>query len=279
MTGREAYNRIKQQLTKAGIEDAGFEADILLRHVTGKGRLELETVSARAWQQLEGLAQKRVTRCPLQYLLGSWPFLGLEVLVGPGVLIPRPETEEVCLAALETLKGKDDPTVLDLCSGTGALALGIQSGVPTADVKAVEWDDSAFRWLKKNIEACAVDNARRPLGIQADALVYHEKCAAESLDLVISNPPYVTAAEYGTLGPELAFEPRQALVAEENGLLFYRVIAEKYRRALKPGGWLVFEIGAEQGAAVGDILERNDYRNVAVRLDMAGHNRIAMGQK
>lgn len=273
------YRELRAQLNEAGVEDAGFETETLFRHVTGHSRFERDTVPPRQAQALRALARQRTERVPLQYLLGRWPFLGLELEVGPGVLVPRPETEQVCLAAVERLSGMSAPVVVDLCAGTGALALGLQWRLPQAVVTAVELDTAAMPYLLRNIEAFAAAHPRAPHPVQADVFTYHGRLAPALLDLIVSNPPYVSEAEYATLAPELFHEPRQALVPGADALAFYRAIAVNYAAALKPGGHLVFEIGATQGSAVTDILRESGYLGVEIRPDYAGHPRIALAHK
>lgn len=281
MKPREAYNTLYEQLSKAGVEDAGFEADVLIKQVCGRHRLELEAVAEAQWARLAELGAKRAARQPLQYLLGSWPFLGLELQLGPGVLCPRPETEDLCLRAAEGFPQNAAPAVLDLCAGSGAIALGLQSLLPGAVVTAVELDPAAFGWLEKNTAAykAAHPGANCPRALLADALDHHRQLADGSLDLLCSNPPYVTEAEYQKLEPEVLAEPKQALVpkgGEADGLLFYRRIANDYRPKLRPGGRLLFEIGAAQGPAVGEILRATGYGGVDILPDRYGRPRIAL---
>ncbi|MDL2325133.1 peptide chain release factor N(5)-glutamine methyltransferase [Ruminococcaceae bacterium OttesenSCG-928-A16] len=272
-----AYRQTKAVLQQAGIENAAFEADQLFAFVAGNSRFIITNVTEEQAHQLLALAQKRATRYPLQYLLGSWGFMGLELTVGPGVLVPRPETEEVCEAALAQIAIIKAPVILDLCAGSGALALGLQSRKPAANVMAVELDDAAFGYLQRNCAKFKTSWPRVPLAMQADVLTYYNKVAPQSCHLIVSNPPYVTSAEYADLAPELYFEPRIALEEPADGLLFYKCIAKEYKKALKPGGSLVFEIGAGQGAAVQEILQKSGYQGVVVQKDLAGNDRIAMG--
>lgn len=274
----DAVRKVKNLLAEAGIDDAAFEAAQLFEHVAGESRFLAADLTNEQWQRLQMLAQKRAQRYPLQYLLGSWAFMGLELEVGPGVLIPRPETEEVCEAALGVLRAKMAPAVLDLCAGTGALALGIQKNLPQATVTAVELQEAAFDFLRRNCGRYAGEWERVPQAVCADALEYYKTLPPAGLDLIVSNPPYVTEKEYKALAPELYFEPQTALVAPEDGLLFYRRIADAYKPALKPGGALVFEIGAGQGEAVEGILFANGYTAVEVRRDAAGNPRIALAK-
>lgn len=275
MRAQDAYLQIRDMLRQAGVEDAGFDASTLFAHAAGRPRFFVDELDDAQWQVLLALAQRRAKREPLQYILGRWPFLDLELAVGPGVLAPRPETEEVCLAAAELVRvaGLEQPDILDLCSGTGALALGLQSLLPGARATAVELHPDAFGYLQQNTAGTGVRVVR------ADALTYYKELAPESLDLLISNPPYVTEAEYETLAPEVHAEPRTALVAGEEGLAFYRAFARDYRAVVRPGGHLVFEIGAGQGRALQRILEENGWGAVEIRPDTAGRDRMALAEK
>lgn len=289
MRARDAYRCVKEQLSKAGVDDAGFDAEALLQHTTDLDRFSLDEVGEQELAALQSLAKRRAAREPLQYLLGRWPFLDLELAVGPGVLIPRPETEEVCLAAAGLFAPDAAPAVLDLCAGTGALALGLQSLLPAAAVFAVEKEPEAFGYLDKNLREYEAKGSRTPQAVQGDVLApgmvqaLKNKVSAASgvsgFDLIVSNPPYVTEVEYAALEPELRFEPRAALVAEEDGLAFYRVIARDYLAGLQPGGWMVFETGSSQGKPVARLLERHGYTSIEVRQDMAGQDRIVLGQR
>lgn len=273
MKPAQAYRQLLEILSKAGIDDAGLEAGIILEHVAGGNRFSLDAITAGQYAQMVQMAQKRATRYPLQYILGVWPFMDMPLQVGPGVLVPRPETETVCLCAAQRVKDIANPVFLDLCAGSGAIALGLCQLLPTATGTAVELYGEAFGWLQKNVGLAP----KRVTALQANVLQYAGQVPPKSLYLIVSNPPYVTPQEYANLEAELYHEPKQALVAEEDGLLFYKAIARQYKQALKPGGWLVFEIGAGQGEAVQAILEQNGYNQVAVQQDLAGLDRVALG--
>ncbi|MFV0413985.1 MAG: peptide chain release factor N(5)-glutamine methyltransferase [Oscillospiraceae bacterium] len=275
----EGVRELKEILSKAGIDDAGFEVGLLVKHVTGKSRFDTEEFSLQEWNLLQSLVARRATRYPLQYLVQTWPFMELELAVGPGVLIPRPETETVCLAAIKEIRALFAPAVLDLCAGTGALALGIARHVPGAVVTAVEFSKEAFFYLQKNIAAYVKTAKNPPVAVLADAIGYQRQLLPESLDLVVSNPPYVTEEEYAALAPELYHEPRLALVAGEEGLYFYRQLAGLYKDSLKPGGRIVFETGDRQAAAVEKILMQAGYIAIGRLPDMAGKDRVVKAQK
>lgn len=275
MLANELYRHTRTQLAQAGIEDAAFEAELLLHHFTGYHRFDRTEVPPQTQQALAQAVQSRCHHEPLQYVLGSWPFLGLQLQVGPGVLIPRPETEEVCLYGIAMLQGMATPTVLDLCTGSGALALGVQAAIPHAAVTAVDISSNALYYCKKNIAAFAQHHSKAPRLVHANALHFQSHIADASLNLIISNPPYVTEAEYTQVAPELYFEPRMALVAPDNGLAFYKAIAANYFNKLCIGGALVFEIGAAQAEPVLKILQENGYKDCRVQNDINGQPRIA----
>ena len=258
-------------LEQAGVEDAAFDARELCRLCCKADPLLAPDfpVPEAAQQRLAQLCARRARHEPLQYLLGEWDFLDFTVEVGPGVLIPRADTECVAQTAVAALKRaaarpgrEDEPAGLDLCAGTGVLAIALARGVPAARVTAVEKSGEAFSFLQRNCAALAP----RVAAVQADVFGYENTLAPHSVDVIVSNPPYVTAQEYEALAPELRFEPREALVAPQQGLCFYRHIAPAYFPALKSGGALVFEIGA-------------GHAGISVRRDAAGLPRCVYAEK
>ena len=197
--------------------------------------------------------------------------------VGPGVLCPRADTEVVAEAAAELLRGVPHPKVLDLCAGTGCLGLGVKRFCPKADVTCVEKSPEAFRYLKKNAASALKQGTAR--AVEGDLFTYWQGLPEGELDLIVSNPPYLTAAEMGQLQPEVAQEPAMALAAGEDGLVFYRALAEHYQRALRPGGALALEIGWQQREAVTALLEANGWVGIACRKDYGGNDRAVTARK
>lgn len=167
------------------------------------------------------------------------------------------------------------PAALDLCAGTGVLAIAMARSVPAAQVAAVEKSGAAFRYLQHNCAALAP----RTVAVQADVFGYENVLAPQSVDVIVSNPPYVTAQEYEALAPELFFEPREALVAQQEGLCFYHHIAPAYFHALKSGGALVFETGSGQAQHVAALCTAAGYTGVSVRCDAAGLPRCVYAEK
>lgn len=278
VTARQAWKEAAARLAGCGVEDAALDAARLLVHAGGPdARLwPDEPLTQAVRRAFDGYVARRAAREPLQYILGSWDFMDLTLAVGPGVLIPRPDTELAAQLAIDAARraAACHPgravRAADLCAGTGALGLALARHVPGARVTAVELSGAAFAYLEKNNAACG-----GPLVlVQADALAW---CPPEPLDVVVSNPPYVTAAEYDALAPELYAEPRLALVpagGEEDGLLFYRALARNAPALLAPGGELVAEIGDTQGPAVTALMAAAGLVRVCLHRDLSGHPRV-----
>lgn len=223
---------------------------------------------------LAELAAQRMQRVPLQYLAGEWDFLGLTFKVGPGVLCPRADSEVVCETAIELLQqmGKPEPRVLDLCAGTGCLGIGIRHFVPGASVTCVEKARRRCNTCKPTYMA-PVCRQRQRMCCNTGELM------PQSVQLIISNPPYLTGAEMQALMPETAHEPAMALDGGTDGLDFYRAIAAYYRDIVCPGGWLVFEIGCAQRADVMEICRQNGWQQVQARKDYGGNDRVVYAQR
>ena len=278
MQPREALREVEARLTAAGCPDADFDAGELFRLVTGQdARLADMSLTAEQAAKLEALTARRATREPLQYLCGSWPFLDFELAVGPGVLCPRADTEVVAEAAAQMLAGVQAPKVLDLCAGTGCLGLGVKRFCPEADVTCVEKSPEAFRYLKKNAVSALKQGTAR--AVEGDLFHYWKGLPEGKLDLIVSNPPYLTAAEMQQLQPEVAREPAMALEAGEDGLVFYRALAEHYQNALRPGGALALEIGWQQREAVTALLAANGWVDIACRKDYGGNDRCILARR
>ena len=276
MTIFNAYNDIKKQLKNAGIEDNIFEAKQIIKHITGYSNEQIlsgyqNELSGFQEINLQVIMKQRLNRYPLQYILGKWDFYGRPYKVGPGVLIPRPDTEtviEVCLDIIDKEKPSD---VLDLCAGTGCIGITIACKRKNSNVTLVEKYEEAARYIKENIKN-ADGNAYVLIGD-----VFESIGADKKYDLIVSNPPYINEKDMGNLQPEVKFEPPTALYGGEDGLMFYRAIASNYRDSLKSGGSLVFEIGYDQGEAVKDILLALGFKNVKIKKDYSENDRVVFG--
>lgn len=274
MTIFAAYQNAKKELEKAGIEDYGFEARQIIRHVTGLSNAD---IMAKYNEQLSPLQQtvyndvisRRKNHYPLQYLLGCWSFYGLEFFVGEGVLTPRADTETAVDVALDFLKDKQGARVLDLCSGSGCIAIAVAAN-SGAKVDAVEKYDEAFAYLEKNIKKNNADVT----ALKEDIFDFKPD---KKYDLIVSNPPYIAADEMDEIDTETSFEPDTALYGGEDGLMFYRFIAEYYKDYIKEGGQIVFEVGFTQAVQVTEILKQNGYTDISIKEDLNGVQRVVYG--
>ena len=210
----------------------------------------------------------------MQYILGEWEFYGLPVKVGEGVLIPRQDTETL----VETVIRKnrtESPVIIDLCSGSGCIALALERELKASEVYAVEKSESAADYLRRNI-ALNSSNVKLTAG---DCL---ENALIESLpkaDIIVCNPPYLTAQDMKELQREVTFEPESALFGGEDGLIFYRSIAARWKASLRPGGWLICEFGMGQHTDIENILASEGFVNIQLKRDAAGIIRAAQAQK
>ena len=268
-----AFQKLCAKLTAAGVPDARFDAAELYHFATGRDPRLDDGPSAAEAARLSALAERRAAREPLQYILGEWDFMDFTLKVGPGVLCPRADSEIVCESALALLQGRERPVVYDLCAGTGCLGLGIMRHSPGALVTCVEKSPEAWHYLTANTAQTGVRT------VQADVFTYYKTLPAEGADLIISNPPYLTGAEMRALMPETAQEPAMALDGGADGLDFYRLLTEKYRDAVRPGGWLVLEIGYAQGPAVLALGAACGWVNTSCRKDYGGNDRAVLLQK
>ena len=279
MDPRLAAGMVAGMLQASGCPDPDFDAVELTRLVTGQDpRLSETPLTEEQAARLARLAALRFERRPLQYIEGKWGFLDFEVQVGEGVLIPRQDSEAICLKAIDLLKGQAAPAVLDLCAGSGCLGLAVKSRCPAARVTAVEKSAEALPWLQKNAAEAlpGFDTAHPALNVQqGDVFQWNKGQAEGQFDLILANPPYLTAEEMRTLQPEVEFEPAMALDGGEDGLDFYRHIAKAYRPLTKPGGWLVMEFGWQQWEPVKALLEAAGWQDVQRILDAEGRDRGA----
>lgn len=275
-TNREIWVGGAEKLAAAGIDSARLDARVLLAHVMDLRTGELLTAKDPSPEQIaryDELLERRVAREPTAYITGEREFWSLPFAVGPGVLIPRPETETLLEEAMRLLPDREAKLeVLDLGTGSGCLLIAFLKDYSNARGVGVDRSAEALSWARANGEALGV----------ADRVAWCEggwPAGEGTYDLVLSNPPYLTLAEASELAPEIArYEPASALLAGADGLNAYRSLAPLIPRYLKPGGRAVLEIGAGQVDAVSQILVSQGLEIIAVRPDLAGVPRsIAVG--
>lgn len=269
---RDTYTKLREILAQADIESPEYESRLIIENVTGMGRA---SQIANAEAEIKGeekmlqMAQKRAKHIPLQYILGSWSFMGFELKVGEGVLIPRDDTEVLVNLCLEFLRDIPSPRALDLCAGSGAISLAL-SKLGKADVTAVELSDKAYNFLLENIK----DTDIKP--IKGDVLECYNSFT-EYYDLIASNPPYIKTGELKTLQTEVGYEPKMALDGGADGLDFYRAIIKNWTPRLKEGGAMAFELGEGQAAPVAEMLRQHGYKSIKTALDLGGTERAIIG--
>lgn len=274
MTNIEAIRQATEALEKSGVESARLESELLLAHVLGMNRPQLQLAAHRELKEGDGdelsrLLNQRCRRIPLQHLLGTVSFCGLEMKVNPEVLIPRPETEQLAEKAwslVHTMEeaGTTSPVVMDLGTGSGCLAISMAAHCPNATIFASDISASALETAKEN--ALRHGLVRQVRFLMGD--LFSPLPPGTRLDLIVSNPPYIPTAEISSLAPEVQnHDPRLALDGGSDGLLFYRRIAVESRRMVRAGARILLEIGFNQAPAIETLLAEAGWKVEAVEKD------------
>ena len=262
-------SEIAEILSGAGIEDGKFEAGLLISHFAGVSRASMLADPKRDYNApgLEDAVKKRAQRYPLQYILGTWDFMGLTFTVNENCLIPRPDTECVTEAAITALP--DGGRVLDLCTGSGCIIASVLHYTKHTSGYAVELYPETADLARRNIAALGLSGRCTVITGDAAEDLFPEK---EKFRVIVSNPPYIAREEMETLEPELAHEPRAALTDEEDGLSLIGSIIRIYRHHLTEDGVMILEHGWQQSDAVGEIARQNGMTSQIIR-DFGGNIR------
>lgn len=280
MSVRSVLADAAARLASAGVPSARVDAELLLAHVLGVGRSALllhDGPDPAQQAAFDGLVARRADREPLQHLIGSAVMGPVEVAVGPGVFVPRPETEVLLAWALDVLRRRREPVVVDLCTGSGALALAVAAARPDAVVHAVELDPDAAAWARRNLAARALPCA--PVTLH-EGDVTAPGVLAEldgAVDLVVANPPYVPAAT--PVGPEVRHDPARAVFAGPDGLEVITPMIATAARLLRPGGQFGTEHDESHGDEVAGLLRAGGFEGVVVRDDLTGRPRLTTGSR
>ena len=264
------YREITAFLEAGGIPDADFDARCMIEQVTGQKLETVQHISDHQQQELHKMAERRICGEPLQYILGEWEFFGMRLFVGEGVLIPRPDTEVLVETVLHHCKGRTSLRILDLCTGSGCIALALQKHLPDAEIHALDISEAALAYAVQNAEYHA-------LPVQFHRVDVLHGTLPGQFDVIVSNPPYLTTEEMAHLQTEIRCEPAGALEAGTDGLQFYRGITARWNDSLRDGGLLAYEIGEQQGEAVRTILESGGFRNIQILQDYARRDRVVTG--
>lgn len=278
----DIYKNAVRRLSEASIEDAAYDAKILIEHCFALRYSDIIMNSDIAFgedkvSQFNILLDERISGRPLQYIVGKWEFMGLEFEVGEGVLIPRSETEMLVEYALQKLKGRDNPVVFDLCSGSGCIGLSLKKLMPSARVFMVEISDGALKFLERNRENLGA--AKETCVIKGDILKGFEAFSAlPKPDVILSNPPYIKREEIKELQSEVQREPSLALDGGEDGYDFYRVLADKWLPYINENGFIAVECGEEQASDIASMFSRH-FVETEILNDFADIERFVVGKK
>lgn len=272
-------NAVKSLLMRAGVENPDGDAREILCAVLECDRtqriLREEDVPEQLCEKAIAMARRRVSGEPIQYILGSWSFMGRDYTVGEGVLIPRDDTEVVVTEALKLCESIPHPVIVDLCAGSGIIAITLAKELPSATVYAVEKSDIAFSYLTENIAL----NQAKVNAIHADLQNCVNDFEDGSLDMIASNPPYIRSSEIAELQQEVQYEPRLALDGGEDGYDFYKMIISLWSPKLKKGGAVAFEIGEGQFDTVAGMLKNTGYTTVSGTPDIQNITRAITAKK
>ena len=279
MTYQESNQRGRVLLEEQCIEDATVDAWLLLEFVTGMNRTRFfvdgnKEMPKAEEEQYFALIEQRKKRIPLQHLTGVQEFMGLEFQVNEHVLIPRQDTELLVLEAEKQLKSMeaDQRQVLDMCTGSGCIAISLKKRNPEIICHGADISEKALETARSNAQILDTEIDF----IQTDMFTNIEG----RFDIIVSNPPYIPSKVIETLMPEVRdHEPIKALDGKEDGLYFYRRITEESVAYLKPGGYLLYEIGHDQGEAVSSYMRENGFDEIEVIRDLAGLDRVVRGRR
>ena len=282
LTVLEAINKSTDFLEKKGIESARTNAELLLASILKCKRLDLYLRFDRPLDESEitnyrESIRRRSTFEPLQYITGSVEFFGLELKVTPGILIPRPETELLVEAVIEEIKNKNEVSILDIGTGSGAISISLAYKLINAKITACDISEKALFVANEN---AAKYNLDERINFVHYDILKNDIQKLGKFDVIVSNPPYVSADEYKNLQKEIRdYEPAEAVTDFGDGFKFYSIITEKSNSLLKSGGMLFFELEASSNEKVEKILSDNNFINIKKIKDYSGFERIIFGMK
>lgn len=279
MTIKQAAKQAADKLLKAGIDNPAFDTMCIIEHIFGLDRVSLsihgESIAdENKIKYLDACIDRRINKEPIQYIVGKWSFMGNDYFVGDGVLIPRDDTEVLVNCCIDILKCVKNPTVIDLCSGSGIIAITIKKLFKNARVYAVEKSGKAFSYLTKNCKLNCADVKC----INADINSCHSDFNNNYFDLVVSNPPYIMTNDIPSLQKEISYEPKMALDGGIDGYDFYKSIISNWTGKIKPYGHLAFEIGENQFDIVSSLMKSSHFTDIKSYDDILGIKRSVTGK-
>ena len=281
-TYNDVYLRVRKKLMQSGVESPEFEAKLIVAHCANRTREQILAMSkiyasdSKIKEKIDQSVERRLTGEPLAYVLGEWEFYSIPIIVNPHVLIPRSDTEVLARETINLLNRKVWQTrMLDLCAGSGCLGLAVAANVPGCRIVMADISEQALAVCRTNM--LATNLSRHITAIEADVLK-PPPALLGAFDVIVSNPPYIPTADLQTLDKSVKdYEPIEALDGGEEGMDYFRAIAEKWRKLLKPGGHLAFECGIEQAAPVRYLMKQNGFKDIKVYKDTQGIERVLTG--
>jgi len=277
---REALNIGKRRLCEAGVANPNLDSQLILSHVLETDRIKLfvydkAELTKEQIEHYNKLLEQRCRFVPVAYIIGRKEFYGLNFYVKEGVLIPRPETEFVVEEALRAASTLSNPVIADLCCGSGAISVAIAVNNKDVKIFAVDISETACEVARFNIDAHDVGD--QVLLYKGNLWEPLEERKVKGLDIIVSNPPYIPTQELKDLPNDVKREPQLALDGGYDGLEFYRRIISRAPEFLKAGGRVIFEIGWNQASDVKNILKKYGFKQIQVRKDYAGYDRVITG--
>lgn len=281
-TYNNLYLDLRQKFRKAGIEAAALEAREIICHVTGKNQEQFLSdlhfyMSSDLERKVRTLAARRLEGEPAAYLIGEWSFCGIDLEVDSNVLIPRSDTEVVAEHAINRAREvSGQARVMDLCAGTGCIGLAVATYARNSRVVLGDLSEDAVNLCQRNLRRCGKRGTVTCFPVDAKKA---PPTQFGHFHVIVSNPPYIPTCDILTLDRSVRdYEPHMALDGGADGLDFYRAISKRWKKALRPGGWLIYEVGIGQAAEVMQILQREGFVSIASYPDTAGIERVVEGR-
>lgn len=272
MTIKQNLEYAIKMLNENDIEDARIKARTLLSYVLGKPK-EYIIINSEQKLEQENIFKKHIKELiegkPLQYITQTQEFFGMQFYVDENVLIPQPDTEILVEAVIEIAKKEEKKIILDLCTGSGCIAISLSENIKNSDVTATDINKTALEIAKKN------DKNKKIIFKQSDMF---ENLESEKFDIIVSNPPYIKTKVIESLEKDVQQEPKLALDGGEDGLKFYRAITESAYKYLNNDGYLCLEIGEDQKEEVMELLKSNNYQDIYCKKDLSGNDRVIIAK-
>lgn len=277
MTINDILNNASKIFKENNIENYFYETRELLSVVLNKTKewimINLEqNLSPEYEKKFNELVSKRISGIPFQYIIGHQYFFGNKFFVNENVLIPRADTEILIYKVIDIAKNKKNLKILDMCTGSGCIAISLAKELKDSYVCAVDISEGALKVAKKN----SIENKVNVNFIKSDLF---DNVPNEKFDIIVSNPPYIITSELKNLAKDVLNEPHIALDGGEDGLVFYRSISKNLNKYLNDNGYIVFEIGYDEGTAVYEILNNLNFNDIEIIKDYSGNDRVVAARK